>query len=123
MSAGDAVTGVRHVLLFDATCSHCAAIARLTEQLSKARIDTLALSNQQARELLDEALRDNWSHQPYLVSTNGVDVRAYAGWALGWQLLRILGPSRSWIVWRQLRQRTQLRNSLPYHRLRRQLPK
>jgi predicted DCC family thiol-disulfide oxidoreductase YuxK len=81
-------------LLYDAGCSLCAALAREVEALSGGRLRVQSLREPEIQALLDRA-RPGWQWEPMLVEIEGERVRVFAGLAMRWRLVQVLGPVRA----------------------------
>jgi predicted DCC family thiol-disulfide oxidoreductase YuxK len=81
-------------LLYDAGCSLCAALAREVEALSGGRLRVRSLREPEIQALLDRA-RPGWQWEPMLVEIEGERVRVFAGLAMRWRLVQVLGPVRA----------------------------
>jgi predicted DCC family thiol-disulfide oxidoreductase YuxK len=81
-------------LLYDAGCSVCAALAREVETLSGGRLRVRSLREPEIQALLDRA-RPGWRWEPMLVEIEGERVRVFAGLAMRWRLVQVLGPVRA----------------------------
>lgn len=95
---------MKRYLLFDAGCAVCHQLAHAIEEAAAGKLKALSIRDSQAREWLEQAYPESWTHQPYLVVVDGGQVRAYAGLSMALRLGRLLGPRKAWRVWSLVRQ-------------------
>ena len=81
-------------LLYDSGCAVCAALAQEVETLSGGRLGVRSLRDPGVRALLTRA-RPGWRWEPMLVEMEGERVRVFAGLAMRWRLVQLLGPVRA----------------------------
>ena len=72
----------------------CAALAQEVETLSGGRLGVRSLRDPGVRALLTRA-RPGWRWEPMLVEMEGERVRVFAGLAMRWRLVQLLGPVRA----------------------------
>lgn len=87
-------------LLFDASCAFCTQLARSMQEQSGGWIhDVRDLRHPDTRQLLESRGRQElW--EPALVEVQDDQAHVFTGMRLRVHLLRGLGPSRAWHVWR-----------------------
>lgn len=91
---------MKHVLVFDAQCATCVAVAESVLEEASGKIEVLSIHDEVAISLLNKARPSGWEHQPYLLKVEEQDVTASSGIRAGLKLFRLAGIRRAWNVWR-----------------------
>lgn len=88
-------------LLFDSGCSLCTDLARAVQCESRSQLKGRSLREPDIQILLDRS-RPGWRWEPTLLEVDGENVKVFTRLALRAQLLRTLGPRKTWNVLRAM---------------------
>lgn len=81
---------VERVLLYDADCVHCTAVAREVTRQSDGKVSVRSLHDPEIRTMLN-ATKPGWRVRPMLMEARGDRVRVRVGAGLAVALIRVLG--------------------------------
>lgn len=86
-------------LVYDAQCTACNRLAERIQEAVSGRMKGIDIRVDEARNLLDRAYPAGWKHNPYLVSVDHGEVRAWTGTGAALRLGLLMGPRKALRVW------------------------
>ncbi len=102
MAQGAGPHGKRLVLGYDAGCLACSELAARIEERAGEKLEVRSMRDPEVGGWREEALGEDAGRAPALFEVDGAEVRAWAGWRMGWALSRAIGPAATWQVMQAL---------------------